>query len=457
MNVIHLIERLAATNSRNDKEAIIAEAFLSGHREFFVGSKLAYDVLITFGVAKVAEILEDDGLPGTFTFHDFLALADKLRTRNLTGHAARDAINAAAASCDFKTWNLFYRRVLMKDLGIGLTDGTINRTLAKLVKEKKATAAAVADCRVPVFDCMLAHSGDKPENAKHMRGSKMIDAKLDGVRFLARVDKESRTVTGHMRDGKPNNNFPHILDAMRPLLDILPASVYLDGEVVARNFNELMTKLSKKGADTSDTKLALFDIIPMKEFDEQGYCSTPQSSRHAVLVEMETSGLFANATNCCLYVIPKITMDLDTPEGQTSFNEFNKQALAAGFEGVMIKDPNAPYECKRSVNWLKKKPKISVTLAITGFEAGDQDGKNADRLGAFLCEGFDDGFDIKTKCGGGLTDDFRKEVWEKKEKFLGMMIEVEGDCLSLESGSNVYSVRFPVFKGFRGLVPGQKI
>ena len=35
-------------------------------------------------------------------------------------------------------------------------------------------------------------------------------------------------------------------------------------------------------------------------------------------------------------------VNLDTPEGQTTYTEVNKRAVQGGYEGIMIKDINAP-------------------------------------------------------------------------------------------------------------------
>lgn len=452
-NSLSIIRDLAATTSRNEKEGIVSKAWLDGERDFFTLAKLAYDVLVTFGQAKIPEILETSDEEGSFSFDDFLKLADSLANRRLTGHAARDAVADGAQTCHVDTWNLVYRRVLLKDLNVGITDGTINRALKKLL----AKHPNAADAMVPVFDCQLAHNGDLPEHQKHMTGKKLCDVKLDGVRVLAVLDKDKNVVSLHMRDGKPNFAFPHLVSAMTPLLNHIPASIVLDGEIVMETFQELMVHIRKSGADTSAAKFALFDIIPLNDF-RSGQCKIPQLERHAVLSAMETSGLFSHVTSSCLYVIPKQMVDLDTQEGRDTLAELNRAALANDLEGVMIKNPSAPYDCKRSVNWLKKKPKISVSLEIIGFEVGDPNGKNKNRLGALVCSGVDDGKTIMVSCGGGFTDAQRIEFWHNQSNLLGMIVEVEGDKLTLnDDGGNVWSIRFPVFKGFRGTVAGEKL
>ncbi len=156
------------------------------------------------------------------------------------------------------------------------------------------------------------------------------------------------------------------------------------------------------------------------------------------------------------YVVPKLSVDLDTDEGQAAFVEFNREALEAGYEGIMVKDPEAPYECKRAFHWLKVKPFIEVTLTIVGWEEGT--GKNAGKLGAWLMEGEDDGKKIRVNCGGGFSDKEREDFWNSREKFRGFLGEVRADALSLERGELIwYSMRFPRWKGFRGTVKGEKL
>ena len=448
-----IADQLAATTKRTEKEQILVNAFMCGHREFFVGAQMAYDILITYGVQKVAEISEDDDSYDGLSFNDFVTLATKLRTRELTGHAARDAIHAAAQVCNVERWNKFYRRILLKDLKCGVDTSTINKVLAKL----GPTNPEAITLRIPVFECQLAHDGGKPENAHRISGQKMMDIKLDGVRLLTVMDKAEGTVTQYTRNGKVNSNFTEICKGLRSLLDTLPGSVVLDGEVVSSSFQDLMTQINRKSnSDTSAARLAIFDMLPLEDF-RAGICKTPQATRHAVISAMEMNGDFKQHTNGFVYVIPKLSVDLDTPEGYSSYKEFNKQTLEAGYEGVMLKDPMAPYELKRSYGWLKVKPFIEVSLEIIDCEEGKAETKNVGRLGAFVCAGEDDGKKIVVNCGSGFSDEQRIEFWQNRHKMIGMIIEVRGDALTLERGETVYSIRFPRFKGFRGTTPGEKI
>jgi len=88
-----IIARIEADNSRLAKEAILAEAMNEGLDEFFEGLKMGLDKLYTFGVKQVP-IKEVDGGQG-LSWDNFKQLAESLYRRELTGHAARDAIQLA--------------------------------------------------------------------------------------------------------------------------------------------------------------------------------------------------------------------------------------------------------------------------------------------------------------------------------------------------------------------------
>ena len=108
-------------------------------------------------------------------------------------------------------------------------------------------------------------------------------------------------------------------------------------------------------------------------------------------------------------LLPHIMVDLDTGEGRDQLMRYAKDNVNAGFEGIMIKDINSPYECKRNTFWMKWKPTITVDLTVVGMEEGT--GRNQGRLGAVVCEGEDDGRRIRVNCGSGFSDDDRGTYW----------------------------------------------
>jgi len=434
-----IIQRLEADNSRLAKEAILAEAMQEGLDEFFHGLRLGLDKLVSFGVKQVPVKEQDEGQG--LAWAPFLELADALYRRTLTGHDARDAIELAMGVATKAQWNDWYRRILIKDMRAGFGEKSVN-TVAK--KAKKPEYA------VPVFECMLAHDGANHDTK--IAGKKILQEKLDGVRVLTVVDYESRTVQMYTRNGKELNNFPHVTKVFTDHMDEIGRSYVFDGEIMSSSFQSLMTQVHRKSdVQSDDAVLHLFDVIPMVEF-KQGKSVLGQRRRMNFLRNWEN--IFADAG--CITIVPHTEVDLDTFDGTIVFQDFNKACLDAGKEGIMVKDVDAKYECKRSTSWLKIKPFIEVSLTVTGVEEGT--GRNVGKLGALVCEGVDDGKRIVVNVGSGFSDDQRGEFWVDKESMIGQVIEVRADAATKSQDSDdVWSLRFPRFKNFRGFARGEKL
>jgi DNA ligase-1 len=424
--------------SRLNKEAIILAIAQTGNDEFFHGCRLALDPMVTFGVKQVPEKKDEDG-PG-FNWGSFIVLAGNLRDRNLTGHDARDAIAEAIKLSTEKEWNGWYRRILIKDLRCGASEKTINK-----VVEKK-----YADYAIPVFACQLAH--DSANHEGKVAGKKLIEVKLDGVRVITIVYPDGR-VDMFSRNGKELVNFPHVTEQISSVVKKTPPpyALVLDGEIMSSSFQDLMTQVHRKSdVKANDAVLNLFDFIPLENF-EQGSWDKSQTVRSQMVqawVE-QNNEMLPNVT--CL---ANELVDLDTLEGQVRYKEINAQAVAGGYEGIMIKDPEAGYECKRSVAWLKLKPFIEVSLEVVAVEEGT--GKNVGKLGALVCEGEDDGKRIRVNVGSGFTDSDRDNFWSSRSSLSGNIVEVRADAVT-QNQDGTYSLRFPRFKGFRGFVPGEKL
>jgi len=433
-----IIERLEADNSRLAKEQVILEAMEEGLDEFFEGVTMALDPLVTFGVKQVPErsdVLTGQGL----IWRDFKVLADQLIKRELTGHAARDAIELTMGVATTEQWNGFYRRILIKDLRCGVSEKTVNKIAKKFPQYA-----------IPTFTCALAH--DSANHEKKMVGKKQIEVKLDGVRVLAIC--RSGKVELFSRNGKQFHNFPHIIKEIENVLSCTPApyDCVLDGEVMSKDFQDLMKQVHRKdGKAATDSVLHLFDFIPLADFLKGGW-DKPQTYRSNLVKYwvLENNDILEHVTACEWEEV-----DLSTPEGNKRFVELNKTAVDGGYEGVMIKDIDAPYECKRTHAWLKAKPFIEITLKVVDIEEGT--GRNAGRLGAVIVEGEDDGYNYRLNCGSGFTDSQRDEYWAERDNVIGQLIEIRADARTKSQDSDTYSLRFPRFKTFRGFEAGEKI
>ena len=425
-----VIRSLELHSSRINKEDILRAQI--ENTELFEGFNLALSPYITFGIKQVP-IKPSHTTGRGLSWQAFKSNLQRLINREITGNAARDLIEDLMDHSTEKQWNDWYRRILIKDLRCGVSEKTVNKI------KKNA---------VQVFACMLAH--DAANHESKLQGKKLLEPKLDGVRVITIINTQDRTVTQYSRNGKILENFNHIVDKLQSMIDNFDRSWVLDGEIVSNSFQDLMKQVHRKeDVQANDARLMLFDILPLSEF-KRGYSSLGQKRRSALLKSfkplLDQVGF--------IDIIEQLEIDFDSYVGELEYKEYNKLILSKGFEGIMIKSPDAIYECKRSANWLKQKPFIEVSLAVQTVEEGT--GRNQGKLGALVCQGQDDGKEILVNVGSGFTDQDRDEFWVGREQLRGQVVEVRADAIT-QNQDGTFSLRFPRFLRFRGFTVGEKI
>ena len=442
------IRDLESSDSRIHKEKVIEKALMAAKlgsadaQCFLFNCYQAYNPFYTFNIRQVPETQGLTGQPNPWT--KFWALLEALRTRYITGNRARDSIEQLSQEFDSDEWNNLARRVMIKDLRCGISEKTLNKVLGK------------TEYKIPVFTCQLAQ--DSTDQPKKLKGIKRLECKLDGVRVLAVIDDGD--VTLYSRNGKVFENFPEIEEAIRQhstkfmLGDggghRVHQRLVLDGEIVGESFQKLMKQAHRKSnAVTTGMTYHIFDMLPLAAFQE-GHFNAQQHKRIENL-ERARAKLPEDGP---LQIMNGLEVDLDTAEGHDIMQRFAEASVAEGFEGIMIKSMDAPYECKRSDFWMKWKPTISVDLTIVGFEQGT--GRNENRLGAIICEGEDNGRHIRVNVGSGLSDSNRDEYWTARDDLLGHLVEVQADAVT-QNQDGTYSLRFPRFLRFRDFEAGSKL
>ena len=439
MNNSEIIKLIESSNSRLFKESIILEQMKKRNDIFFKGLSFAYNKLLTFGV-KQLPVAEKNGQG--LDWIEFSKICEKLIKRELTGYAARDQIIILKDKSHKDEWNFFYRRILQKDMRCGLSERTVNNVAKKNNYEQYV---------IPVFSCQLAQ--DCELHKKKLNGKKSLEVKLDGVRAVTVIYPTGK-IDMFSRNGKELNNFNHIKDEISKTFNnsSIKEALVLDGEIVSDDFQTLMKQIHrKKSSQNKDAKLFLFDLLPLEYFKEGIY----EKSYFSRIEELKKIHERFFIQSHVINIIDSVNVDLDTEKGQIKFKNFNKNSIINGYEGIMIKDPESFYECKRSTTWLKSKPFIEISLEVKDYEEGT--GRNKGKLGAIIAEGIDGDKNFKTNVGSGFTDLQRKEFWEDKDKLIGQIIEIRADSISKSQDGENWSLRFPRFKSFRGFDKKEKL
>ncbi len=249
---------------------------------------------------------------------------------------------------------------------------------------------------------MLAATASTAGEAVSGLGRAVVEWKLDGARIQVHRDRDRVAIfTRNLRE--VSSGLAGIVDsALR-----FPSDAFiLDGEVLLlgaggtpEEFQESMSRFSTEGGGVGAPLTAFyFDCL---HFDGTGLIDEPLRSRRAALEAI---------------VPPEHLVGSITTDDPALADRFFEEAVAAGYEGVVVKDPELPYEAgRRGSGWLKVKPTHTLDLVVLGVEWGSgrrQGWLSNLHLGARDGEG---GFVMLGKTFKGLTDQMLE--WQT-EKFL---------------------------------------
>ena len=401
VDVLAMLDKIAATSSRTEKEALLRDYADDDFFKWVVTQ--AYDPFITFGITPPK--VQAEGLKRfDLNSRPITGMLYGLQTRAITGNAAKETVLETLLSLDHSSAELLWR-ILSKDLRCGITATTINKVLPGTV---------------PSFDCMLAH---KFEEKRIKTWPVAVEPKLDGVRVICLVrDGKAQFFS---RSGKPFPAVEHlgdqvvkmvkathkaILDRSKLVKDEIgdlweyylgseaAPAIALDGEIVSGNFNKTVGDVRRKDEAATDAEYHIFDALPYKEFTTDGLAEIKlqQMARRAFVVYMVK---LAEASS--LKTVPSYLAS-SAEEIQSFYQTFR----AKGLEGAIVKPREAYYHKKRNHGWMKLKNEETHDLRVTGVFEGT--GKYAGQLGGLIV----DFNGVEVRVGGGFSDEDRVELWK---------------------------------------------
>lgn len=188
-------------------------------------------------------------------------------------------------------------------------------------------------------------------------GNLSVEPKLDGIRVVVEVNRLKNTVAFLTRSGKPIASLSHLADNVRAFAATLPIKDYtlwLDGEAVCGDFFDGIGALrSKKPAKSA--VIHFFDVITRTMMLE-GFT---QTNRRFVLTHGTESAR--------VQIIPSEPF----LGGKESIKARFLNAVAAGYEGIVVKSCSSRYEAgERSPEWVKVKAAETADCRVV-FVEGD--------------------------------------------------------------------------------------
>jgi len=373
----------------------------------------------------------------------------------------------------------YLARLVLSEMRIGVGEGAVRDAIAVVFDVRGASVeralqvsndyglvaerardggeAALGEMHLEVgrpVQAMLAQTGTVTD-ALDDWGEAAVEWKFDGARVQVHYDgADLRLFSRNMAD--VTGALPEVVEA---LAEALEAPAILDGEVVAvdedgnpRPFQAILRRFRRKhDVETVREEVRVrFHAFDCLHADGQDLLERPLIERHDRLAGLlDGSGLAS---------------DLWRGGDPDRIAEVEAEALAAGHEGIMLKNPASAYTPgKRGQNWLKRKPDVeTLDCVVTGAEWGE--GRRASLLGTFeiAVRSDDCGYEPVGKVATGITDEQLEELTALLEPHVraeeGTAVDIE-PAVVFEVGyeeiqpsptyASGYALRFPRFLGVR--------
>ena len=263
---------------------------------------------------------------------------------------------------------------------------------------------------------MLADKWNRKKHTNLEKENWVCQPKFDGNRcFITKL--EDGSVRFSSRSGKEFTNIPHLSKALK---NVLPVGDIMDGELIIDNtpLQEITgAVMNRDENDTEKAKLKFYcyDYIPL---------GNSQKSYKERFVENDD--LLSLMSKDVLYVLPE-------PYADDTFKETFSKFITQGYEGIMLRNLNMPYEFgKRSKNLLKYKEFFTEEFEIIGIVDSEQEPGQP----RFICK-LDKDSNVTCRMKG--SKEVNKQYLDNKDSYIGKYLTIQYQAKT-ETGS----IQFPV-------------
>lgn len=416
MEIYKILEALESDNSRLEKEAILRKNVNNENLKKIFES--AYDPYINYYISKfkkpIASETDDSRL------NDFFKLLEKLSSRLITGNAAKSSVVELFSKMN-KLEQKWCERIILKNLRCGVSETTINKIWPGTIKPFAVALAETLDAKTT--------DGEFEISKDEVKYPVYIEPKLDGLRLIA--IKENGKVTLYTRNGSLIETLPSIVSALE---SSSYNNIVLDGEIMGESWNESASVVMshKQHKDDSTMNYHVFDAVSLEDWKTQN-SNLEFSCRHEMANDIVK---MINSFN--IKIVESILIDTEQ-----DLRKYYLKYLDEGYEGVMLKDPNAKYVWKRSKAIMKLKPVSTHEGVVVNWVEGKRGTKREGMFGGFTVL-FPNG--VTTNVASGFNDKLKAEVQlNGADSYIGKIVECEAQPPFTEDGR----LRFPVFVRFR--------
>lgn len=416
--MLDILNQLADTSSRKDKEAII-QGLPESHADMFkYVAWLAYDPSIDFYIKEFK--LAEQHQSSVTLFEALQDLQNIIAKRTFTGNQAKQHIEMNHSMLSEDDAEVF-RRVVKRNLYCGVSAKTVNKVWPRTIYEH------------PYMRC----SGFTESNLKHISFPCFSQVKMDGLYCDVVVDETNDHVEFRTRAGNilPFND----ADRDQLLLDNVGDHVLMGEALALDEDGSLMDRKSSNGylnsndVDPERVKFYLWDIVDI-ELYRQWHDPSDYIDR---LTDLETRVQSLGSDF--------VVVDTVHCERKDDIIDHFKQMRHLGEEGTVIKDYTLPWKSHTSKKQIKVKVIFDCEVIVVGWRYSDE-GKYEGLLGSIQCESSDG--ELQVSVGGGFSQKQRKELLDVIDQYVEdrQVITIRGnDVVTNLADPDKYSIFLPRF------------
>ena len=412
------VEKLNETNSSNEKLEILKELDSPVIRKVLY---YVYNPYFNYWITSKSceKLFEDNVTASSIGLFDLL---DDLRNRKYTGH---DAIHK---------FNSFVKEhIEYKELLYNILDGDL-KTRTGVTQMNKVYSKCIPTFKV----CLAQKLTDKLIEKTDFCYKWLISRKLDGLRCVIKFDDNQWKA--YSRSGKVFSTLDNLTNYFESNFTDFKDYVF-DGEICIvdeddkEDFNAIAKEYNRKNHTIENPRFVMFDMIHKSEFDNESGDSTFFERYDMIINNIQTSKY--------------ITVLEQFPYTEQLFVEKKQEVEAEGFEGLMLRNGNAPYKAGRSNDLLKVKKFHDAEYTIVNATDGP-----------FRTISKETGLEEEIEClsnitielpsgdtvnvGSGFSLEERKMYYNKPEILVGKIATVQYFEKIKTDGKD--SLRFPTIK-----------
>lgn len=413
------------TTLKQERSTKAKEWTLQMHGDNQVLKTLLYYAFNTFKQYYIKQVpspepAQKDIDPNNYTA--FLSLLEALNER--TFKQVKERVNDFLTKCnaDEQYW---YRRVLLRNLEIGITAKGVNKVYTNLI---------------PVYEVLLAESIKDPtltdaKTLARLPEAFVLQYKIDGYRLNVHKNTKGDVVV-KTRSGLPVFGYAKMEEEAKRLL---PAGKVYDGEMVSpelfawieRNmlsdrdekiadrslFRDAVSKVFSKETDKQGI-FNIFDVVDSSEWESQNAKKSYNDRLSYLNTDVKEILTASNASQMTVVPTSRVFYR-DNPDDIAETIRIFHKFLSWGWEGLMIKSVSSPYEWKRSKSIWKMKLMDTADLEVLDVVEGA--GERSGMVGKLVCDYKGTILNIGT---GKMTLDDCAKYYQNPNLIVGKTIEV---------------------------------